>query len=468
MATWSEKPLSRLRYAAWGLSLGGLKTAMDASVASAFGRPYSVLFYVSPIDAPLLHPDSAYAYWRTLALTTVPFIAIGVALTVRRLRDAAMSPWFSLLFFVPFANLLFFLTMALAPSRAKASLPKLPSLTPYRAPGLPLGFPLPPVLPKYPKLTAAAFGAAVGLGGFAVSVGGLREYGLALALGLPTIAGFTTGAFYARLAPDGRMKGAMASAAISISLMFGVTIGFAIEGLGCFFMFFPLLALPAFLGTAIGFSAGKVLPPRQLDATLGASTLSFFALLVIEHVNPLPPFDPGPVVTSIEIDASPEQVWTFLPVVSELPPPGDWIFRYAGIAYPVRATMSGEGVGATRICDFTTGAVFETIDRSETNRVLGFTIDKQPDPMRELTLYQGVRQPHLDGGVENVRGELQIEPLSGGRSRLIGRSWYRVQLAPQAYWRVWSEAAIHAIHRRVLTAVKARAEGAPGPLAPRS
>jgi hypothetical protein len=127
--------------------------------------------------------------------------------------------------------------------------------------------------------------------------------------------------------------------------------------------------------------------------------------------------------------------------------------------------MAGEGLGASRICEFTTGPVHETIDRWEPGRALGFTIDAQPDPMRELTLYQGLRQPHLDGAVRNLRGELVIEPLADGRSRVVAKSWYEVRLAPERYWRVWSDVAIRAIHRRVLSAVKARAEQAQAPVA---
>jgi hypothetical protein len=153
--------------------------------------------------------------------------------------------------------------------------------------------------------------------------------------------------------------------------------------------------------------------------------------------------------------------------MAELPPPDEWIFRRAGIAYPLRATMIGQGVGATRVCDFTTGTVKETIDRWEPGRAVGFTVDAQPDPMRELTLYEGIRQPHLDGAVRNVRGELLVEPLSEGRSRVTAKSWYRVSLAPEVYWRAWSDAAIRAIHRRVLVAVKGRVEEIQVPLARR-
>src|SRR5579862_7535177 len=104
---WLDRPLSGPRYAAIGLALGALKTLIDWQTARHFGHVYSLLFYVSPIDAPIMHPGADRAYFTALAAWTVPFVAIGVALTLRRLSDAAMSPRFALLFFAPFANLLF-------------------------------------------------------------------------------------------------------------------------------------------------------------------------------------------------------------------------------------------------------------------------------------------------------------------------------------------------------------------------
>src|SRR4051794_20164444 len=103
------KPLGRLPYLLSGLVLSALKIAADYAVAGAHGKAYSVLFYVSPIDAPLFRPSEDLRYWETLACVAMPFVAIGVLLTFRRLRDAGLSPWMTLLFFVPFANLLFFL-----------------------------------------------------------------------------------------------------------------------------------------------------------------------------------------------------------------------------------------------------------------------------------------------------------------------------------------------------------------------
>lgn len=110
------QPLARLPYLVAGLALFALKTAIDFGISKAFDRPYSLLFYVSPMDAPLFRPGDSLSFWMALWGVAIPFIFIGVILTLRRLRDASLSPWLSLLFFVPFANLLFFGVAAAAPS----------------------------------------------------------------------------------------------------------------------------------------------------------------------------------------------------------------------------------------------------------------------------------------------------------------------------------------------------------------
>lgn len=247
---------------------------------------------------------------------------------------------------------------------------------------------------------------------------------------------------------------------LSITLTFGILIVFAIEGLGCLIMALPLFVLPGFLGAFIGFAAGRAVPPSVADTAVVLSVLSFFVLMGVERASPLPPLVPQPLETSIEVDAPPSRVWAFLPSLPEMPPPADWAFRVAGIAYPLHTTLDGEGVGARRQCEFSTGTALETVDLREPGRALGFTIDTQPDPMRELTLYHTVRQPHLDGYVRNLRGELAVEPLPGGRSRLTGRSWYSVRIAPERYWRLWGDLFIRKTHLRVLEGIKARAETA--------
>jgi hypothetical protein len=51
--------------------------------------------------------------------------------------------------------------------------------------------------------------------------------------------------------------------------------------------------------------------------------------------------------------------------------------------------------------------------------------------------------------------------LSGGRTRLEGSTWYEIEMAPEAYWQLWSDFLIHRIHNRVLDHIKTEVQGSP-------
>ena len=46
----------------------------------------------------------------------------------------------------------------------------------------------------------------------------------------------------------------------------------------------------------------------------------------------------------------------------------------------------------------------------------------------------------------------------GGHTRLVGRTWYKLEFAPHAYWTIWTDWIIHRIHGRVLEHIKTLAE----------
>jgi hypothetical protein len=78
--------------------------------------------------------------------------------------------------------------------------------------------------------------------------------------------------------------------------------------------------------------------------------------------------------------------------------------------------------------------------------------------MRELSPYGAIDAPHLHGYLVSQRGQFELQPLSGGRTRLIGTTWYQHHLWPAQYWRLWSDAIIHRIHLRVLRHIKVLSE----------
>jgi hypothetical protein len=452
------KPLGRLPFLAAGVGLSALKVGADFGIARAFSRPFSLLYYVSPMDAPLFHPGENYKFYAAMWACAIPFMAVGMWLTARRMIDAALSPYLSLLFFAPFANLLFFALAAVAPSRPMPSAQAMPAQDVYRENGRPVPIPVAPRSPGAVLLMSSGLGAVIGLGALALSVGLLKEYGAALMLGAPTISGFATGAFHARLDPAAKYGRAAVATVVTCLLTLGVIVVFAAEGAVCLVMAFPLLILPAFLGSFIGFSMARAAGQRSVPPMIAAGVLLLPLITILEHVNPLPALAPPPVMTEIIVDAPPERVFPHVVRVSEMPPPEELLFT-VGVSYPLRATMEEDRVGATRRCEFNTGTAMETVTRYEAPSHFAFHIDSQPDPLREQTLYHTVRQPHLDGYVRNSEGIFDLEALPGGKTRIRAQSIYTVRMGPESYWRLWTDASIHAIHRRVLMQIKDESEG---------
>jgi hypothetical protein len=155
----------------------------------------------------------------------------------------------------------------------------------------------------------------------------------------------------------------------------------------------------------------------------------------------------------VEIDAPPDVVWQHTIGFSELPPPPEWFFRL-GVAYPMRAKIEGDGVGAVRRCEFSTGAFVEPITVWEPGEKLAFDVVAQPPSMTELSPYKHVNAPHLEGYMVSRRGEFRLVALPNGRTRLEGSTFYTLALFPESYWAVWGEQLLHPIHRRVLDHIR--------------
>jgi uncharacterized membrane protein YhaH (DUF805 family) len=439
-------PLAPMRVLFYGVALSALKLGLDYAVAGAFDEPFSPAFYVSPTDAPLLRPGEHLGYWLALWAAALPFMGVGLWLTIRRLADAGTSPWLAALFFVPFANLLFFGACVLLPS--------LPKARPVAPPGYrePAGGPRPPARSAAtPVLGGATAGAVMALGAVGLSVGIFGEYGAALFLGAPALTGFLGTLVHARLGGEPSTKNAIATALLGLALSYVGMLVAAVEGAICLLMAAPLAILTALVGGAIALVVVRGARPNPAVAfALGP------VLILAEGLAPLPPMPDTVVESQLIVDAPPEEVFRYVVAFPDLGPATEWIFR-AGVAAPMGATIDGHGVGAVRHCRFTTGEFIEPITAWDEGRELAFTVREQPDPMQELSPWD-IRPPHLDGGFRTTAGQFLLEPLPGGRTRLIGRTHYVLDLAPRAYWSAWSDYLIHRIHMRVLEHVKRMAE----------
>lgn len=437
--------IGRGRYAVVGGVLTALKYNLDRFVALANDRYWTPIDYWVPSSLSVrdLSRDDA-AFYAQLVAVALPFVAIGVALTVRRLRDAGLPWWPVLLFFVPFVNLLLFLVLCALPSAGEAERPQRRSRLARIVPESRIGS----------AAAAVIVTAVLGVAFTAFAAEVLQNYGWGLFVGNPFAMGLIAAVTYGYHRP--RHLDECVVVALLVSVIAGaLLLALAVEGVFCLVMAAPLVVLLATLGAIVGYLVQR--RGRIFRAGEVYSVALFLPLLLAGEAALGARPSVLPVTTQVVVAAPPEVVWRHVVEFPELPPPRELYFR-SGIAYPIGARIDGRGVGAVRRCRFSTGDFVEPITVWDEPRLLRFAVTGQPPPMRELSPWGDVHPPHLDGFLHSRQGQFRLTPLPGGRTLLTGTTWYENRMWPEPYWRLWSDALIHRIHARVLRHVAALAE----------
>jgi len=279
----------------------------------------------------------------------------------------------------------------------------------------------------------------------------LERYGLLLFVGIPLMLGLLLG-FYANRQVRMGIRHTLWWGLIVIMMVHLVLWVGAFEGLRCLSLSFPLALVLGCMGSLLGRALAGYSHRHHMGALVMGMAFPFWAWSDYQGLT-----HRDMVMSQVEIAASPAQVWPHVIQFSELPPPTEWPFQ-SGIAYPLRARIEGEGVGAVRYCEFSTGPFVEPITVWDQPRRLAFDGVKQPVPLTEWSLYRHVNPPHLDGYFRSVRGEFRLVPLSNGGTRLEGRTWIELDMYPGWYWQLYARWVIHRIHLQVLTHIKTTVE----------
>jgi uncharacterized membrane protein YhaH (DUF805 family) len=453
--------VARRSYLAWGLGLVVVKFAIDSAVVRAFtGKIWSPLGYIVPSlilrgDAVGPAPDAMSV---VLPLVALPFLWIGLSMSVRRAADAGISPWLGTLFVVPLVNYGLIGVLCALPSRVDARWDP-PGLAPYRGPA---PSPPPPSDVSLPtSLNAALAGVlasmAIGVAMLWLCVYALGAYGTVLFFMTPFTMGATSAAIYNRVYTQS-WGATIGVAAVGVMLTGSVILLFAIEGILCVAMAAPIAILIASFGAIIG---RAVVASRRGHANAAPAMLLMLPGLAFGESRLAAP-TLRDVRTTIEIEAPPERVWPNVVGFTDLDEPPEWFFRL-GIAYPKRARIAGEGVGAVRRCEFSTGPFIEPITTWAPPERLAFDVTSQPPSMTEWSPYGAIHAPHLEGYMTSKGGQFDLVRLQGGRTRLEGTTHYTIAIYPELYWVPYAEALLHAIHHRVLVHIKHLSEGAAAP-----
>ncbi len=430
-----------------------VKHNLDRFIALHFGEKWSLWSYWAPIErlsGLQALSDNDKKFLLTLFLTAIPFIWIGLTMTVKRLRDAGQPTWLAILFFAPVINLIFLAVLAVYPSApteaglAAANIPRISRFWPRSMWGS--------------AALAVGISALVGVLGAWVTITWLGNYGLSLFLALPFVMGYISVWAHTRAHPRSYIN-VLALASLSVFLAGMGILAIAIEGVICLVMAAPIAWLLALLGGSLAYVIHT--EPgfgRAQTSTFGAVLLALPLLMSIEHAAPpaVPRFQ---VHSSIEIAAPPEIVWKRIIAFPPLTKPNDAFFRYAGIAYPMEARIRGEGLAADRECRFSTGSFKEPILAWETNKHFAFGVADEPMLMTETSPYGQIHVRHLeDRDFQPERADFVLTALPNGGTRLEGTTTYQNKMWPGAYWRLYTDAIVHTIHRRVFEHVKQLSE----------
>jgi len=292
--------------------------------------------------------------------------------------------------------------------------------------------------------------ALIGLGGTYFAVKLFSSYGWPLFLGLPILVSFLS-AFIHRRTGISSWGSCYGISLLSILLLGGLILIFAIDGLICLLMALPLAVILALIGSSFGYLLGK-----RLSAAVPIALMAAFPFLVAFESQHAPLPELHAVTTRIVVAAPIQKVWDEVIAFDRIIAPPTGIFRL-GIAYPIEARIDGEGVGAMRHCIFSTGPFIEPITTWDAPHTLGFDVTSNPLPMKEFSPWKHIETPHLHDTFTSERGQFRLYE-EDGKTVLEGTTWYRQKIAPDWYWHKISDQIIHLIHFRVLEHIKATAE----------
>jgi hypothetical protein len=290
---------------------------------------------------------------------------------------------------------------------------------------------------------------------FAVLVSAVTfgAYGWGLFVLTPFTVGLTTGHIAnRRVALDLGSTVAIGVGAAALGSL--ALVMFALEGLACIIMAAPLGAAVAAIGAAIGH---RTSPGYRHDRPF--LTVAFLpAVFALEAA--MPPSVTIETDEAIHISAPPAAVWRALTSDQPISAPIGLVGE-AGLAIPLRGRLLGEGVGAERLGEFSTGIARERVTAWVPGRRLAFTVIEQPPAMEEMSPYRRVHAPHVRGYFDTGETRFDLEPLPGGQTRLTVRASHVLRIDPVPYWAPIARWAVRENAGRVLRAIRERAESEP-------
>ncbi len=354
-----------------------------------------------------------------------------VALAFRRAATTRLSGWSAAFAFVPTLQVACFLVLLVAPAREALAVP------PARISGA--------------RTSLQGAMAGVVLSVLSVTLGALvfGSYGYVMFVATPFLVGLVTAMLANRRGEIGPGRTtALVTAALALAGL--ALIGLALEGLVCIVMAFPLAWIFAYIGSLLGRRMGGRAPARGAMMSVAILPALFAAEKAAPDVALFHSRD------SVIVEASPAETWRAVIHMTPLHEQPSALFRL-GIAYPWKGEIVGEGVGAIRRGYFSTGVATERVTEWRPGQRLAFTVTSDAPTLKELSPWEHVNAPHVDGYFRTIDAAFDLEPLPGGRTRLTLSANHALNLQPALYWGPLARWAVTENKRRVLTHIARQA-----------
>ncbi len=313
-----------------------------------------------------------------------------------------------------------------------------------------------PVGPKAAALAGLAGAiAAVLAGALAVGVGAAAGvdigYGYGLFLILPIVNGFVA-TWVLQKKGQRTLWQCFAASQYGVLASALALLAFSLEGAVCIVMATPIVVL----GVLVGVALARALGTRDGGGAVRLSLLPLaVSAMVAEHWM-VSPETSHTVNTEFVIAASPEQIWPSLLTTGGYPDPTEPLLQ-VGVAHPI-GTATEPKVGGDRTCRLSTGPMRERVEVFEPGKKLQWRVLSTPDTMREWNPFGTPRPPHLRGYFECLWGGIELIPLEGGRTRLVGTTSYTQRLGPSWYWSLWTNHIVRDVQQRVFRQIGSQME----------
>lgn len=427
-------------YALWSITCFFSQHLLILVLLQSRSLPTSWQFYILPLR-------SLAALVRSSEATLILALAYGLlvawvlaALAFRRAADANVSEWIAAAAIVPVVQIPAILFLCASPSRASVRPPPLPG-------DFDSG-----IVQWVPAAQGVIAGIALTL--LSVAVGALifGVYGY----GMFVVSPFVIGAVAAYFANRKRDVGAPATARIALgaTLLGGVSLVVtALEGALCIVMASPLAIPVALVGGLLGRSIATAGQRPVRD------TLSGFALLPIVFATEyaFPPMTTFETYQTIGVNAPPETVWNALVRMDTIDEPLALPF-HLGVAYPLRGEVLGEGVGAKRRGEFSTGIAIERVTEWIFGQRLAFVVENDVPAMQEISPYREVHAPHAVGYFRTTLTSFDLARRPDGGTEIIERTFHQLKLDPAYYWLPMARWIVWKNNARVLAHIQHQAE----------